>query len=298
MPSPVYFPQVNANGVMTQYPYKSSLSFNSIFQEMSFGRSYSQPQRGSGFANFPTVPLGNFGVAFTAITDAEVATLSAFFDQQQGSFQPFIFLDPDGNLVNNSEDFTQTSWTSQNSGVTVTTNGGLADPFGGTRASLLTATTSNSNYAPIVVAAGQLPNNFVLCGSLYAMAIAANQTLSLGFVDSGFGVLGSQTWSLPQNVWTRIYFAMQISSSSYIRMLIGGFGTWNSTGIRIFGPQCTPSMGPGNYSKSPDNYGYHPNCRFDTDSFTFTKVGPNQNQVQVPIAEFWTGTNTNTGEMF
>jgi hypothetical protein len=295
---PNYFPQTNANGVITQNPYKTTQSFNSIVQEMPFARAFSTSQRGSGLNNFPTTPISNFAVGYTSVTDAEVATLQTFFDSMKGSLGSFIFLDPDGNLVNNSEDFTQASWTSQNSGVTVTTNGGLADPFGGTRASLLTATTSNSNYAPIVVAAGQLPNNFVLCGSLYAMAMAANQTLSLGFVDSGFGVLGNGVSSLPQNVWTRIYFAMQISSSSYIRLLIGGFGTWNSSAIRIFGPQCTPSMGPGSYSKSPENYGYHANCRFDTDNFTVTKIGPNQNSLALPVAEFFSGTNTITGETF
>jgi len=293
-----YFPQVNGNGVVTQLPYKSSLAYNNIYQEMPFGRSYSFAQRGSGLNNFPMTPLGNFGVNYIAITDAEVAALSAFFDSMKGRLNQFCFLDPDGNLVNNSESFTATSWTSQNTGVTVTTNGGLADPLGGTRASLLTATSSNSNYAPIVIPGGGLPANFVLCGSVYCMAQSAGQSLALGFVDSGFNVLGSATWSLQQNQWTRIYYAMQINSASYIRLLIGGFSTWNMTGIRVFGPQCVASMGPGNYSKSPDNYGYHPTCRFDTDTFAFTKIGPNQNSVVLPVAEYFTGTDTNTSEAF
>jgi hypothetical protein len=279
-----YYPQINANGVVTQSPYKSSLSFNNIYQAMPFGRGYSFAQRGSGLNNFPTGPLGSFSVNYTSITDAEVALLSTFFDAMQGSLQPFCFLDPDGNLVNNSEDFSQASWVGQSSGVTVTTNGGLADPLGGSRASQL----GGGSYTPVVVPTAGLPTGFVLCASAYVKALAGGMTFTIGFNG-----LSSAAWPLANGQWTRVYFAQAVNSGGPVSMLL----SWSGN-IQIFGPSCQPCMGPGNYSKSPDNFGYHPNCRFDTDKFTFVRQGPNQNALALPIAEFFTGTDTNFGGTF
>ncbi len=281
---PTYFPQIGSSGIISQLPYNKSQRFNSIYQASRFGRPYSTSRRGSGLNYYATGPLSDFQVAYTAITDAEVQTLLTFFNAQQGKYGEFIFLDPAGNLINNSEDFSQTSWTSQETSVSISATG-VADPWGGTRATTLTATSSNSNLSPIVIPSGSLPTGFVLSASVYLRALAANQTLAIGFVDSGFSVLGSQTWSLPQNKWKRIDFSLAISSTSYIRVLFGGFGTWNSTAIQFFGPSCVPTLGPGAYKKSPADYGLHAKCRFDTDSFTSTAIGPNQNRLTLPIQE-------------
>lgn len=281
---PTYYPQVSADGVMTQIPYRRSMSFNSLFVDAPFSRPYSASRRGSGLSFYPTAPLGRFEVNYTAMADADVQTLLTFFNAQQGRYGEFIFLDPAGNLVNNSEDFSQTNWATQTTGVTISATG-VTDPFGGTRASTLTATSSNSNMSPIVVPGGFLPANFALNVSVYLRALTAAQSFSLGFVDSGFSVLGSKTFALPQNVWKRIDFSMLVNTTSYIRALFGGFSTWNSTAIQFFGPQCAPLIGPGSYKKSPDDFGYHPNCRFDTDSFSYTAMGPNQNTLSLPVME-------------
>ncbi len=284
MPTPIYYPQIASDGVITQLPYRKSLAFNSLFAPSDFARPYGASRRGSGFNFYPLTALGTFLVNYTAMPDADVLTLLAFFDSMQGRYGEFIFLDPAGNLVNNSELFSATSWTSQTTSVSITATG-VTDPFGGTRASTLTATSSNSNMTPIVVPDGSLPTGFVLCASVYLRALSAGQSFSIGFVDSGFSVLGNKTFSLPQNKWQRIDYALPITSSSYIRVLFGGFGTWNSTAIQWFGPSCVPMIAPGAYKKSPDDFGYHPKCRFDVDSFAWTSVGPNQNVLSLPIQE-------------
>ena len=280
-----YFPQINSAGLITQLPYQTSQSFKTVYQRPPASRPYGMALRGGGFSGFPTGPLSRFAISYSTLADTELATLKTFFESQYGRFGQFTLLDPGGNLIQNSEDFSNLTWTSQSTSVTIAATG-VADPWGGTRASTLTATSSNSLMSPIVIPSGSLPTGYILCGSLYARALSAGQSLSLGFVDSGFTVLGSSTQALPQNIWTRIQFAMAFSTSSYIRMLIGGFGTWNSTSISFFGPQCVPMPGAGGYQKTPDNYGLHTNCRFDTDVWMPTFVGPNESRIDLPILEF------------
>ncbi len=279
--SVTYYPQIGS-GLITQRPYRTSQSFNSLLSDTPAGRPYGFVKQGSGLTYFPLGPLSRFEVNHQAITDAEVQSLQNFFVSMQGRLGSFIYLDPSGNLIPVSEDFTDASWSP--TGVTV--GSAVTDPFGGTRATTLTATTGNSNLAPTVIPGGFLPAGYLLCASVYAKAHSAGQSLSIGFIDSGFSVLHSTTWALPQNRWTRIYDSIALATSSYIRVLIGGFGTWNSTAIDMFGPHCTPLGGPGDYVQSPVNLGLHANCRLDTDKLVIASRGPNENAVQIPVIEF------------
>ena len=49
--------------------------------------------------------------------------------------------------------------------------------------------------------------------------------------------------------------------------------------------KISPTVGPAAFRDESD-YGYHVNCRFDQDTFSYTAVGPNQNQLSLNIAEF------------
>ena len=41
----------------------------------------------------------------------------------------------------------------------------------------------------------------------------------------------------------------------------------------------------GAHAKTPDNWGYHAKCRFDTDNFDPQYLGPNQCSLVLPIQE-------------
>lgn len=277
-----YFPQINANGIVTQRPYKVSHEFNTLAVDMPSGPRLKYGFRGTGLTNFPTGALGRFDLNYPSITDTEVATLKSFFTQMEGKLNEFIFLDPGGNLVPNSENFADASWSLVGLGVTP----GVSDPFGGTLASTLSSTGANSMmYATVLPAGGA--SGFVLTLSLWARAAWAGQQLSIGFIDSGFGVIGNRVWDLPQGRWQRISYTMTLATASYIRILVGGLGTWNNSPIDVFGVMCAPMPGPGGYAKSPANSGYRARCRFDTDEFSWRKIGPNQNTVTLPIREFF-----------
>lgn len=276
-----YFPQING-GVSTQRPYKASHEFNTLVVDMASGARLKYGFRGAGLANFPTGALGRFDLNYPAITDAEVETLKAFFTSMEGRLNEFIFLDPGGNLIPNSENYSDPSW----SLVGLVPAFGVSDPFGGALASTLSSTGANSMLYATVLPAGNA-SGFTLTASVWARAAWAGQQLSIGFIDSGFGVIGNRAWDLPQGQWRRIWHTVTLATNSYIRVLIGGLGTWNNSPIDLFGAMCAPLPGPGGYAKSPANYGYRARCRFDADEFSWRKLGPNQNAVSLPVREFF-----------
>ena len=93
------FPSINANGVITQRPYRSGVAYNSAFQDSAYGRPYSFLKRGSGLNFFPVGPLGRFWVNYLAITDAEIQVLANFFSQANGRLSTFSFTDPETGVV-------------------------------------------------------------------------------------------------------------------------------------------------------------------------------------------------------
>src|ERR1017187_266982 len=145
---PIYFPQIGSTGITTQKPYVSGRSFNTVMAVPEAARPYSWAKYSGGLTNFPTGPLGAFKVNYLNITDAERNVLLTFFrDTAEGRLQEFVYLDPGGNLVTYSEDFSQAYW--NKTGVSV--GSAVSDPWGGNRATTLTATTSNSQMFGLVL---------------------------------------------------------------------------------------------------------------------------------------------------
>lgn len=268
----IYFPQLNAGGLLVQRPYTWQQHALTTNEDQPGGRRYARAWR--------TNPLGRWQLGYPHLTDGELATLEGFFGSIAGRFGTFTWLDPAGNLVQYSEDFAQAAWEKY----TVTVGSAVTDPYGGSRATSCTGTSANSMLAAAVLPAGDA-SGFVLCGSVWVRA-AAPQALSIGFIDSGFTVLGSTTWTLPAGQWLRISHRVTLATNSSIRLLIGGFNTWGTVSLDLFGPQVVPMPGPGAYARSPQQWGYHPNCRLDTDVLSVRHLGPNQNSVSLAIAEF------------
>lgn len=277
-----YFPQFLSTKGGAQLPYQTEQAYETVVVDMPSAPRHVYARRGAGLTNFPTGPLWRFTHQLN-ITDAELATLRSFFQSQNGRLEEFVYLDPSGNLLKYSEDFSQADW-EKNS---VTVGSAVADPFGGTRATAMTATSSNSNINAYVLPAGS-GSGLVLTSSVYVKPQSSGGSLAIGFIDSGFTVLDSRQVSIPTaGQWYRIICPTTLASSSTIRVLIGGFGTWNATTLHLFGAMCAPLPAENNYVKSPEFWGYHAKCRFDVDDLRWRKVGPNQNTVNLTIKEIF-----------
>jgi hypothetical protein len=262
-----YFPQLRATGMRVQYPARSI--------QMHLTRLGSQ-ESGPRFATaLRAAPLSRWQLQYAQLTTAELATLTTFFDEQKGRYGEWTWLDPAGNLCPYSDDFTHASWERYGA----TPGATAADPFGGNRGVTVTGST-NGMLATIVLPDGN-GAGIVLCGSVWVYA-AAPQSLHIGFIDSAFSVIASRTWSLRAG-WQRIFCGVTLATSSYVRLLIGGLNTWGGATLRLFGARCAPLAGPGEYVRSPGNYGLH-RARFDSDSIAVTYTGPGLFSASVDVA--------------
>lgn len=274
----VYFPQFMASKAMVQSGYKSKRRFQTVISAMEAGPVHTYAQFNGGLTNFPTAALSGHEWS-CSITDAELATLIAFFEAQSGQLEEFIFLDPAGNLIPYSEDFSVANWGK----VSVTVGAAATDPKGGTRATTLTATSSDSSIRSTVLPDGDA-NDIVLCGSVWAYS-ASGQYLRLGFANTSHGLLSSEVLALPAGAWRLLHHTTTLATSAAIEFQIGGGSTWNSSSIDMFGAQVVPMPNAGAYVKSPAFYGYRPKCRFDMPSLKWIKRGPNENEVSIKILE-------------
>jgi hypothetical protein len=270
----VYFPQINATGVMTALPYTSSLNYRTTLVDMESGKRYTY--------QWQAVPLGKWAVNLPALTDAELVVAQDFFYSMEGRKGEFKFMDPGGNLILYSDDYGNAAWTKTD----ITVGSAQTDPKGGVLARRMTSSGSNGLLVATVIPDGGA-SGFVICASIWARAASFGQQLSIGFIDSGFSVLGSTTWDLPAGQWIRIHHSMTLATSSYIRVLIGGFATWGSGRvIDLFSGQCSPTPGPGPRLLTPGMDGLRAKCRFDTDDFAVNHIGPNEHSVTLPIVEY------------
>jgi len=268
------FPQVNTrNYMMVQTPFGESQEYATILQPVQTGMMWAFGTRGAGLSGYPTGPLSRFAVAYSNITDAEINTLYSFFQSVKGSYGSFAFLDPSGNLLQYSELFSNAYWT-KTSSITP----GQPDPLGyGNRAS-----TATAGYIEAVVgpSAGGM-SGFVLCASIYVKPAANNTTVTLGFIDNTTSIQYTKATVLNAGGYSRLFYTLLVPTNNQFLFYCNFGGTCN-----IFGAQVGPQKGEGAYVLTPGNYGYHANCRFDVDEFVTTSIGPNQNQLSLPIVEF------------
>ena len=265
----IYFPQIGQNGMTVQLPYGQTFSHLTSVSELKSGRRQSYAWRPN--------PLMAWDLTYPALEPIEYESLLNFHLGQQGRYAEFNFLDPGGNLVPASENFADASWQQYS----VALGASVAGPFAGSLGTTITGTTNGMLAAVILPSGGAA--GFWLCGSVYVLAPAAS-SLVIGFIDSGFTLLASQTCVLPAGQWTRISCATQLATELPIRFLIGGLASWNGP-LSLFGAQVAPIGAAGPYARTPGNYGLHEHTRFDTDLLEPQYVGPGQISLKLRLVE-------------
>ena len=213
-----YFPQINASGILTQNGFSSSAAFLHSSNDLDCGVRWSYGWR--------LDPLWTWTLQYPSITTTEVKVLEDFFNSMCGRYGSFIFLDPSGNLVPNSESFAS----------------GLADPFGGTRAG--TASSVSATVLPSGDASG-----IILCTSIWVKP-SSTSTYDIGFTGSTASV------TAPGGVWTRISHSGVVPGSGAISATVSG------SSATMFGFQCSPTPGPSAYAKTPDGLRPPSKCSF------------------------------------
>ena len=282
-----YYPQIYSNAMITQLPYETQSIFDTVTQDMETGMRWSFSRTANNLDGYPAAPLTQFGVNYSNITDNEVATIKAFFDSQRGMWGQFGFVDPGGNLLQYSEDFTQNYWNKSNGPVSIGSSS-VTDPFGGALAMSLIGNGPNAYLTGVIGPPEGGFMDWVLNASVWVKSPDVGGELRVGFIDSTFSEYRAKNWSLPQNRWIRISHTAKIWTPGEIRIVIGGFAAWTSARtINMFGAQVTPMKGEGAYVKSPGRYGFRSHCRFGTDVLSVKMLGPNSNALNLPIQEVY-----------
>jgi hypothetical protein len=165
-----HFPQIGANWMTVQLPFGQTSSHLTSVSELQSGRRQSYAWRSD--------PLMAGDLAHPALTPAEYRALLDFFVDQQARYGEFTFLDPGGNLVSASENFTDASWEQYSA----TAGTSVAGPFSGSLGTTVTG-SGNGMFAAVVVPSGN-DAGLWLCGSVYVLAPAASSFV-IGVIDSG-----------------------------------------------------------------------------------------------------------------
>ena len=258
----LYYPQLTT-GSPSQFPVGRIVQLRTLSNEMLGGETVSATDTGAGAIRWQ--------LRYTALTDAEWASIDQLFEAVEGQLNTFTFLDPTDNLLLWSEDWTQKAWSPD---PLITLEAGAQDPFGGTNAMQI---TNGAQTAQRVMQATAGPSWFQYCLSLF---LRSDLPCGIGLVVSTTGQESVSQVSVGQN-WKRASYGTCLSATQ------DGvsFGIELPAGVRLyaFGAQAEAQPGAGPYKKTTNLAGVYPSARFDSDSVSRTADGPNQNSSAIRV---------------
>lgn len=257
----LYFPQL-VSGSVAQFPVEKYYTTRTIVNTCEDGHAVKYFDAGASTEEW-TLLLRD-------LSDSELNTLQTFVASCEGQLQPFVFLDPAGNLLTWSDTLSEAVWQAT-SALQVET--GIDDPFGGTGASrLINASAADLTLQQTVNA----PGWFMYCLSVYARTGSATATT---FLQSG-----SSTSSLTvgaSNSWTRVSHAATLNTTA--ASLSAGVVVPAGQSVDVYGFQLEPQPGASAYKRSFGTGGVYPVAHLASDTFTFTTDAPNRHHCKIQI---------------
>jgi Conserved hypothetical protein 2217 (DUF2460) len=258
----LYYPQL-ASGSISQYPVKRTNRRRTIVNVLANGSDLRMEDSGAAQVGWD--------LSYAHVTTGEFASIQALFDAVEGRLNTFTFVDPTDNLLNWTEDFSQSNWTVD---PLLQASAAVQDPFGGTGAAQMTNTAQVAQRIGQTIAAA---SSFQYCFSLYLRSDApcTVQMVAVSLSDQSrrpFAVGSSWMRAIaPVRLPTPgdgIYFGLELPAGC---------------SVTVFAPQVEAQPGAGSYKKTTNLAGVYPNSRFDSDELTLTATGPNQHSCTVRV---------------
>jgi hypothetical protein len=206
----------------------------------------------------PDGAIAGWSLRATGLTLAEWIAIESLFQQTAGMAGTFTFLDPVGNLLLQSENFSAGAWTN---GALVQLTAGIADPFGTTRATRL---VNMGQAAAGVMQILNVPGDFQYCLSVWVRSTSGSAvTLAAANTSKSFRA-GTQ--------WKRVYFSSNPGQAGATTVT---FGAQLAAGgsVELFGMQAEAQLGPSDYKITSAVGGVYPKARFGSDQITVTAQG-------------------------
>jgi len=202
--------------------------------------------------------IAGWALRATGLTLAESNAIESLFQQTAGMAGTFTFLDPVGNLLLQSENFTTGAWAA---GALVQMTAGIADPFGTTRATRLVNTGQSSAGLTQIL---NIPGNFQYCLSAWVRTTSGS-AVTLAIANSGKSfTVGTQ--------WKRIYFSSNPGQAGATTVTFGAQVAAGGS-VELFGMQAEAQLGPSDYKVTGATGGVYPKARFGSDQITVVAQG-------------------------
>jgi hypothetical protein len=266
------FPVIHGNGGRAQYP--NAVTFEHLTNQANL---HCNAHIAYGWR---TEPLARYTLNLKNLTDAEVSTLETFFASQNGRFGQFAYIDPTGNLLQYSDDYTQAPWTKA-----CTVGASLADPAGGTAATVLSGDGSGNSSLTQVVTIDPTVTGSLACFSVYLKAVTAAGAFNVYLTDGT--TTTNQACVLTLGSWTRVSVPWTFGTPGNVTVGVGGSSSWTGTNqIAVFGPMLSMTAGAAPYLRTPGFAALRIYCRFDQDALDIEYKDLGQTNVTVKIAEF------------
>ncbi|MDP9053233.1 MAG: hypothetical protein M3N93_02880 [Acidobacteriota bacterium] len=241
-----WFPQIG-KGSITQFPVRRTRRWRAISNRMENSATVWLPD--------PAARQIDWRLSLQDLTEAETAKLHDFFTSVHGQFAPFLFVDPMANLLGWSENLSRPDW---QPGL-MTAAGGVADPLGSTRASLLNNASAGVQTLQQTLA---IPGEYFACFSAWMWsATPAAVTLQ----RDGIGAI-CQTGP----AWKRFYVTGSGTAGAMQSTFSIALGAGQS--IRVWGMQAEAQPYPSSYKPTEKAAGICEETYFSGDELTMTKT--------------------------
>lgn len=216
----------------------------------------------------PEGSMSEWELDYSGLTDAETSSLSDLFEACEGRLRSFVFLDPSGNLLRWTEDFSKSVWQGS-----LLVSGSIQDPDGGDAASRLTnAAQASQEMSQSVDAPGWFQYSF----SVWVRSESADHvTLRLETADGSISAVRPVAAT-----WGRVSVSGSIpGSADSIRCLIG---IPAASALDVYGAQLEAQKDASGYRKNTDIPGVY-TARFDQDEFECMSYGPDNHSTSLRI---------------
>lgn len=259
---PAYFPNLNS-GATAQYPIRRTTRYRTVVNANDLTTTIR--------ASDPGARRIAWWLRYQGLADNEVAALTGLFQEVKGPLGSFTFVDPEANLLTQSENLTHVFWQK---------SAGLG------MVSAATAPDSASQSFRLIASPGQpaeisqtLPVPASYRWVLSAYLRADQPTDASLFLRSSLGE-HSKTVNVGAQ-WQRYSFGGQFWNSTDgmdAGLRIGGGAVIEATAFQLE-CQATPSR----YQRTETNRGIYPNARFSQDSLHVTTLAANCHQLSLII---------------
>lgn len=243
------FPQL-ITGAASLYPLTKQTSLRTVVNTLADGRTV--------VFSDPDAAETAWEMRAQGLTAAEWNAIQTLFQAVSGQWQTFTLLDPAGNLLEQSENFSSGAWTN---GALLQLTPGATDPLGTTRA---TQVVNAGQAAEAVAQTLSVPGDFQYVLSVWARTNVGS-TVTLAASTTGANAL--RNFALAAQ-WQRIALPVKLAQSTGTVT----FGAQLDPGgsVDLFGMQVEAQLAPADYKKTAAAGGVYSKARFAADAFTVT----------------------------